>query len=56
MATILIACGTSYQNCSRDISISLDCFVVTDFFLSNGNDRTAIALVAWRPGQDTRSS
>ena len=49
MATILIACGTSYQNCSRNISIPLDCFVVKDNFLSNSDDRTAIALVGLAP-------
>ena len=33
--TILIACATSNQNCSRGISIPLDCFVVKGHFLSN---------------------
>ena len=45
MATILIACAKSYQNYSHGNSIQLDCFVVKDYFLSNGNDRTKIALV-----------
>ena len=41
---ILIACATSYQNCSCEISIPLDCFVVNDYFLSDCDDHTAIAL------------
>ena len=45
MSTIMTACGTSYQNRGHDIHIPLDCFVVKDYFLSNCDDRTSIALV-----------
>ena len=45
MYTILIACGTSYQNCGREIYIPLDCFVVKEYFLGNCDDRTSLALV-----------
>jgi len=40
----------SYQNCSCEISIPLDCFVVKDYLLSNCSDRTAMALVGQGPG------
>ena len=49
MVTNLTVCGTSYQNCSHEISIPLDCFVVKDYFLSNCDDRTAMALVGRGP-------
>ena len=51
MFTILIACGTSYQIRGSGISVPLDCFVVKDYFLSDCDDRTAIALVGWGPPQ-----
>ena len=47
MFTILIACATSYQNRESEIYIPLDCFIVMDYFLSNGDDRTAIAILGW---------
>ena len=49
MFTIMIACVTSYQNREHEISIPLDFFVVKDYFLSNCEDRTAVALVRQGP-------
>ena len=49
MATIMIACATSYYNCSCDISIPLDCYVVKECFISNCDDRTATVLVGRGP-------
>jgi len=46
---ILIACGTSYQNRGYEISIPLDCFVINEYFLSNCDNRIAIALVGQGP-------
>jgi len=34
-AKILIALPQAYQNCSREIYIPLDCFVVNDYFLQS---------------------
>ena len=49
MSTILIACGISYQNRGHETYIPLDCFVDKDYFLSNCDDRIAIALVGRGP-------
>ena len=46
----MIACATSYQKCSREISIPLNWFVFSDYFLSNCDDRTAIAFLGRGPG------
>ena len=45
----MIAYGARYENCSRDISISLVCCVVNDNFLSNCDNHTTIALVGRDP-------
>jgi len=63
-ATILIACATSYQNWSREMSIPLDCFVVEEYFLINCDNLTTIAivgrsricLVRYKPGTEATSN
>ena len=47
----MIACGTGYQNCSREIPIPWDCFVTKYHFLSNSNAGTTIAVVGRDPGK-----